>query len=103
MALRSWLTTPRRPKPVSQLVEGGWGGALRLHRPTRGGSCPLISRYDAVRRTAARQHGLIRRSQLYELGIPSGSLDHAISVGHLERLSARVLRVGGSARTLDQV
>jgi very-short-patch-repair endonuclease len=56
-----------------------------------------------IRRITARQHGLIRRSQLTELGIPSGSLAHAIRTGRLEWLSERVLRLGGSARTLDQL
>jgi len=52
---------------------------------------------------SAQQHGLIRVSQLVEIGVPSGSLAHAISVGHLERLSDRVLRIAGSAPTNDQL
>ena len=60
-------------------------------------------RHDVVRTTAARQHGLVRRSQLSELGIPAGSVAHAIRAGQLECLSERVLRIGGSARTGDQV
>ncbi len=61
-----------------------------------------MHRHDDVLRIAADQHGLIRISQLVELGISPSSVAHAMSVGHLERLSDRVLRIGGSARTLDQ-
>jgi very-short-patch-repair endonuclease len=62
-----------------------------------------MHRHDDVLAIAANQHGLIRTSQLVELGVPSGSLAHAVSAGHLERLSERVLRIGGSAPTSDQL
>jgi very-short-patch-repair endonuclease len=62
-----------------------------------------MHRYDEIRHITARQHGLIQRSQLAALGIPSGSVAHARHVGQLEWLSERVLRLGGSARTLDQL
>jgi very-short-patch-repair endonuclease len=62
-----------------------------------------MHRHPDVLTASARQHGLIRVSQLVELGVPSGSLAHAISAGHLERLSERVLRIGGSAPTDDQL
>ncbi len=61
-----------------------------------------MHRHHDVLTLAARQHGLIRASQLVELGIPPSSLAHATSAGHLERLSDRVLRIGGSAHTIDQ-
>jgi hypothetical protein len=61
-----------------------------------------MHRHREILDISAQQHGLIRVSQLVELGIPSGSLAHAISAGHLERLSPRVLRIAGSAPTDDQ-
>jgi len=62
-----------------------------------------MHRHHDVLALGARQHGLVRVAQLVELGIPSGSLAHAVSAGHLERLSERVLRVGGSAPSSDQL
>jgi len=61
-----------------------------------------MSLHHEVRRITAEQHGLIQRTQLSEMGMSAGSVEHAISAGRLERLSHRVLRLSGSARTSDQ-
>lgn len=61
-----------------------------------------MHRNDEVLALAAAQHGLIAAAQLTGLGVPSGSLFHAVATGRLERLSERVLRIGGSAATPDQ-
>jgi very-short-patch-repair endonuclease len=58
--------------------------------------------HDRLRRTAARQHGLFTVAQAHEAGVPTSTLAHAISTGRLDRLSDRVLRIGGSAPTPDQ-
>jgi very-short-patch-repair endonuclease len=55
-----------------------------------------------VREIAERQHGLISRTQLSDLGYPTSSLANALADGRLDKLSDRVLRVGGSAHTIDQ-
>ena len=57
----------------------------------------------ALRRVTARQHGLITRSQLSEIGFPPGSVAHARDSGQLDQLSDRVLRLGGSVRTSEQL
>lgn len=57
----------------------------------------------ALRRVTARQHGLITRSQLSEIGFPPGSVAHARDSGQLEQMSDRVLRLGGSVRTSEQL
>lgn len=61
-----------------------------------------MRRLDAIRRLAALQHGLVRRSQLSAMGMHSGAIHHAVTTGHLEWLSDRVLSIGGSPPTADQ-
>lgn len=58
--------------------------------------------HERLRQTLSRQHGLISTSQAHATGVPASSLAHAIASGRLERLSPRVLRLGGSAATTDQ-
>jgi very-short-patch-repair endonuclease len=58
--------------------------------------------HEEMREIAARQHGLVGRRQLADLGVPTSSLASAITTGRLQRLSSRVLRLGGSADTPEQ-
>jgi very-short-patch-repair endonuclease len=51
---------------------------------------------------AERQHGVVGRAQLRELGMTSDAVRHAVSRGRLRWISRRVLRVVGSADTPHQ-
>jgi len=58
--------------------------------------------HDAVRNLAERQHGVVTRRQLVELGFTRQAVAHSLSSGRLDRLTERVLRVRGSAPTAHQ-
>jgi very-short-patch-repair endonuclease len=51
---------------------------------------------------ARRQHGLIAGAQLASMGCSEKAIRHLRERGRLERLSARVYRIAGSAETLQQ-
>jgi very-short-patch-repair endonuclease len=57
---------------------------------------------EALRDLVQRQHGLVGRKQLAELGFDRSAVARAVASGRLERLSPRVLRLGGSADTPSQ-
>ena len=61
-----------------------------------------MSDHEALRNLGERQHGVVTRRQLTEIGFTPQSLDHAIRSGRLERLTERVLRIRGSAPTDHQ-
>lgn len=52
-----------------------------------------------VREVAARQHGLVTRSQLKGLGLPAGTFDEWARNGRLERVRTGVFALPGSAAT----
>ena len=56
----------------------------------------------AIRTLAASQHGLISRTQLRSTGAARTDLHHRLRLGGLERISPRVLRIGGSPDTPAQ-
>jgi len=58
--------------------------------------------HDALRDLAKRQYGVVGREQLTEIGFGRSSVARAVASGRLERLSPRVLRIGGAADTLEQ-
>src|SRR3954447_11851510 len=73
-------------------------GAGRLHRDTRGELDPL--RVDrAVARFVARQHGVVSRPQLRELGLSDDAIDRRADAGRLHRLHRGVYAVGHTALT----
>jgi very-short-patch-repair endonuclease len=51
---------------------------------------------------ARRQHGLVARRQLTQLGISRWAVTRALDSGRLERLTPRVLRIAGSQNTAHQ-
>jgi very-short-patch-repair endonuclease len=61
-----------------------------------------MSDHEALRNLAERQHGVVSRHQLVEIGFTPQSLAHAVDSGRLDRLSERVLRLRGSASTRHQ-
>lgn len=54
---------------------------------------------EKIRFIAARQHGLISRPQIRELGIARASLQRLVRAGYLAYLTPRVLKIGGSAQS----
>lgn len=52
-----------------------------------------------VTRFAARQHGLVSRSQLLDAGVTPAMIAHRFDTGHFERVFKGVYRVAGSQRT----
>jgi very-short-patch-repair endonuclease len=58
--------------------------------------------HDTLRILTARQHGVVGRRQLADLGFSRQAVAHAISSGRLERMSQRVLRLAGSPATPHQ-
>jgi len=56
----------------------------------------------AIRTFTAAQHGLISRRQLRMTGAGPDDVKHRIRNGTLQRISPRVLRIGGSPDTLAQ-
>ena len=61
-----------------------------------------MGRHDALNSLARRQHGVVSRRQLAEVGYTASAVGHAVRVGRLDRITERVLRIGGSADTPDQ-
>ena len=57
---------------------------------------------QAIRTIASAQHGLISRSQLRSTGAARTDLHHRLRIGMLQRLSPRVLKIGGSPDTPAQ-
>jgi len=55
-----------------------------------------------LRKIAERQHGLLTRHQLSQLGASSDAVAHRCDTGVLERLSRRVLRLAGSVPSDEQ-
>ena len=51
---------------------------------------------------AGRQHGVVARRQLTELGMSRWSVTRAVESRRLERVTPRVLRIPGSAGTTQQ-
>ncbi len=50
-------------------------------------------------RFAARQHGLVSRSQLLDAGVTAAKIAHRLDTGHLDRVFKGVYRVAGGQRT----
>ncbi len=61
-----------------------------------------MTTHDALRALARRQHGVVSRQQLTELGFTRPAVGRAVASGHLERVTARVLRLGGSPSSAPQ-
>jgi very-short-patch-repair endonuclease len=59
--------------------------------------------FDEVQRRAARQHGLVARWQLKDLGVSRSAVAHAVRSRRLRWLSPRVLAVEGSPSTPAQM
>ena len=58
--------------------------------------------FGALDRTAARQHGLVTKAQLTELGAGRGLIRSHVATGRLERLRTGVYRVGGAPMSREQ-
>jgi very-short-patch-repair endonuclease len=58
-----------------------------------------VGRGEVIRRLAEKQHGVVGRRQLWAKGIVDHELHHLVEKGMLIRMSADVLRVGGSPMT----
>jgi very-short-patch-repair endonuclease len=59
--------------------------------------------HDALRILTSRQHGVVSRRQLADLGFSRQAVAHAVRTRRLERLSQRVLRLTGTPATAEQV
>src|SRR5688572_2154223 len=60
-------------------------------------------KHDAsIRQLAAMQHGVVGKSQLWELGADRDLLRTRLGAGAFERISPRVFRIAGSADTRAQ-
>jgi very-short-patch-repair endonuclease len=59
--------------------------------------------HDALRILTSRQHGVVSRRQLADLGFSRQAVAHAVRTRRLERLSQRVLRLTGTQETAEQV
>lgn len=57
---------------------------------------------EELRNTASKQHGLLTRAQLAELGVSRSAVSREAASGRLERVTPRVFRVSGSAATSQQ-
>jgi very-short-patch-repair endonuclease len=58
--------------------------------------------HEGLRILTARQHGVVGRRQLADLGFSKQAVAHAVATGRLVRLSPRVLLLGGSPSNLEQ-
>lgn len=58
--------------------------------------------HAALRILTSRQHGVVGRRQLADLGFTPDAVAHAVGTGRLERLTERVYRLGGTPSTLQQ-
>ena len=58
--------------------------------------------HDALRILTARQHGLVSRRQLADLGFNPHAVSHRVRSGRLERLTRRAFRLAGSPDTVEQ-
>ncbi len=66
-------------------------------------SCMVgMPNHEELRILTARQHGVVSRRQLADLGFSRQAVAHAVATGKLERLTPRVLRLCGSAPTREQ-
>lgn len=54
---------------------------------------------EGIRSIAARQHGLVSRRQIRELGVLRAPLQRLVRAGHLTYVTPRVLKIGGSAES----
>ena len=61
-----------------------------------------MSDHEALRILTSRQHGVVSRRQLADLGFSSHAVIHAVASGSLRRVNDRVLVLCGSADTLLQ-
>lgn len=60
-----------------------------------------MSTAEALRDLASRQHGVVSRAQLTDIGFSRQAVGRAVASGRLERISPRVLRVGGTRITSE--
>src|SRR3954454_21507605 len=58
--------------------------------------------HEGLRILTARQHGVVSRRQLADLGFSRQAVAHAVATGTLERLTTRVLQLCGSPPTREQ-
>jgi very-short-patch-repair endonuclease len=56
----------------------------------------------SIEELAAAQHGLVSRSQLNQLGINRGVIDHRVAVGKWQRMQPGVYRIAGAPETGKQ-
>ena len=79
---------------------GGWASGLLSHPP---GKLVRMSVDGEVARVASRQHALVTRSQLLEMGIGDGTLRHRVRVGRLTAVRRDVFAIPGAGTTREQV
>lgn len=101
-----WATFEIRPPGGSdgsgQLLQVSEANEGRPRCRTQSVSWQAMVDHEGLRKLTASQHGMIERSQLAALGFTPSLVAHHLRSGRFERLSSRVIRLGGAPDTPDQ-